>query len=186
MDNIQKAQSIVGYRPKGRPERDFYPTPREGTVGLLDHESFTGYIWEPACGDGAMTRVLQEYGYAVFNSDIEPRTTPAETMDFLKTDLLMTPCIVTNPPFSLAQQFAEHALQLGATKVALLCKLAFLEGQKRTKWLEKSPLQTVYVFKKRLSLYRNGAKLWHGGMIAFAWFVWYKYQGNFPPVIKWI
>ena len=185
-DSVKRAQSIVGCNPIGRPENDFYPTPPAGTIGLLERELLAHDVWEPACGDGAMSIVIESYGHHVFNSDIEPRNGYGMMMDFLKTKELLAPSIVTNPPFRLAQEFAEHALKLGALKVCLLCKLAFLEGQERASWLEQSPLKRVWVFKKRLTLYREGVKLKNGGMIAFAWFVWEQdYVGKYP-MIGWI
>jgi len=185
-ESIKRAQSIVGYHPEGRPENDFYPTPDIGTEGLLERELLSKVVWEPACGDGAMSKVIQKYGYSVVSSDIEPRGF-GERMDFLKTTSLLgnAPSIVTNPPFRIAQEFAEHALELGAIKVCLLCKLAFLEGQERAAWLEQSPLKRVWVFKKRLTLYRDGVKLKNGGMIAFAWFIWERGWQQ-KPTIGWI
>ena len=41
-----------------RPETDFYPTPPEATRALLDVESFYDTVWEPACGDGAISKEL--------------------------------------------------------------------------------------------------------------------------------
>ena len=43
---------------------DFYPTPPDVTHALmkflkLPSENYT--IWEPACGDGSMSKVLSEY-----------------------------------------------------------------------------------------------------------------------------
>ena len=37
---------------------DFYPTPKWATDAWIDNEAFEGAIWEPACGDGTMARVL--------------------------------------------------------------------------------------------------------------------------------
>ena len=39
-----------------RQEDDFYPTPAYVTQALLDNYRFTGEIWEPACGDGRMSK----------------------------------------------------------------------------------------------------------------------------------
>ena len=186
MDKKAKmAQSIVGTSP-GRPKHDFYPTPPIGTEKLLGVENFHGNIWEPACGDGAMSKVLEDAGYMVYSSDlIDYGYKDADIGNFLAYTTLEEPNIVTNPPFILAQEFAEHAFGLGADKVALLCKLAFLEGQKRATWLETTPLKKVHVFKKRLTLYRNGVKMKNSGMIAFAWFVWEK-NWNLAPRVGWI
>lgn len=188
-NSAQKAQSIVGTN-KGmnngveRPELDFYPTPRRGTSALLEVETFEGDIWECACGDGMMGKVLEEK-YKVVSTDIEPRGYGSE-LDFLKSADLLAPNIVTNPPFVIAQEFAEHALGLGCNKLALLCKLAFLEGVARSSWLETTPLKAVYVFKRRLKFTRNGDEnIKGGGMIAFAWFVWERgYSGK--PMVEWL
>jgi hypothetical protein len=190
MNDYKRSQSIVGTN-KGknngieRPEMDFYPTPPRGTHALCDVDGFPSAIWEPACGDGAMSKVLMERGYDVVSTDIEPRGYGTQ-LDFLETVELMAPSIVTNPPFTMAEEFAEHALSLGCKKLALLCKLAFLEGVSRSAWLEKTPLAKVYVFKRRLKFTRNGDEnIKGGGMIAFAWFVWEKgYTGR--PMIGWI
>ncbi|WP_287200654.1 hypothetical protein [Mesorhizobium sp.] len=41
---------------------DYFPTPAWATHALMENESFTGEIWECACGDGAMSRVLESRG----------------------------------------------------------------------------------------------------------------------------
>lgn len=185
MTAISRAHSLVGSNPEGRPENDFYPTPPIGTRALMDVEGFVGDIWEPACGDGAISNVIQlEYGKRVISTDLEPRNFGTQ-LDFLLSNSLLAPNIVTNPPFKIMQEFAQHALDLGCVKLALLGKLAFLEGQERTAWLEESPFKCAYVFRKRLSLYRNGEKMKNSGMIAFAWYVWEKGH-TAEPVIKWI
>ena len=98
---------------------------------------------------------------------------------------LLAPNVITNPPFKIMQEFATHALGLGCEKLCLLGKLAFLEGQDRTKWLETTPFKCAYVFRKRLTLYRYGEKMKNSGMIAFAWYVWEKGHVG-EPVIRWI
>lgn len=189
-NSTKRAQSIAGTN-KGanggvmRPDMDFYPTPRRGTEALLSNVSFDGSIWEPACGDGRMSVVLGEK-YSVISTDIFPRAFGTQ-LDFLSSNELLAPNIVTNPPFILAQQFAQHSLDLGCDKLALLCKLAFLEGIERSEWLETTPLQSVMVFKRRLKFTRDGQedKIKGGGMIAFAWFVWQRgYLGL--PTISWV
>lgn len=48
---------------------DFYPTPPWASRALLSYEEFTGDIWECACGDGAMSNVLEETGQTIISSD---------------------------------------------------------------------------------------------------------------------
>jgi hypothetical protein len=142
--NISRAHSLIGYNPVGRPKNDFYPTPPKGTLGLLSIEKFNGPIWECACGDGAMSKVLESAGYEVISTDIEPRGYGTQ-LDFLLTDKLFAPNIVTNPPFKHSQLFATIALRLRCEKLAFLEKLTFLETKTRTEWLETTPLKNVWV-----------------------------------------
>lgn len=167
-----RARSIVGSS-AGRPENDFYPTPPEATLALLSREHFTGSIWEPACGDGAICRVLEQQGYRdIIASDLIDRGYGEAPHDFLRSTR-RADNIVTNPPFTLAQQFVEHSLAATNGKVAMLCKLVFLEGQKRKAFFENTPLARVHVFSKRVNFYREGERGKLGtSMMAFAWFVW--------------
>ncbi len=180
-----RAQSIVGTS-AGRPENDWYPTPPEATLALLRAESFTGSIWEPACGDGAICRVLASEGYHdVRASDLIDRGYGEAPCDFL-TSTRTADNIITNPPFTLAQQFVEKSLSCTTGKVAMLCKLVFLEGQKRKAFFESTPLARVHVFSKRVNFYREGERGKLGtSMMCFAWFVFeHGYTGE--PVIRWI
>lgn len=183
--SVKTAQSIVGTNNDGgRPGNDFYPTPPEGTLGLLKVETFDGDIWEPACGDGSMSMVLESAGYNVISTDIEPRGYGTYG-DFFLYSIPLAPNIVTNPPFRLVREFADRSLSLGCNKIALLCKLSFLEGKERGAWFPNTPLKWVYVFMRRLNMTRNGEPMTGSGMIAFAWFVWEKnYIGR--PMIGWI
>lgn len=186
---LKRAQSLVGTS-AGRPDDDFYPTPPEATAALLAHEKFEGMIWEPACGDGAICRVLEDHGYTIKATDLNYRGYGVGDTDFLNQIEACNadanpPNIITNPPFKLAEEFIWKSLSLTTGKVAMLCKLQFLEGAKRKKMFESTPLKTVYVFSKRLTMTRNGEKMKNSGMIAFAWFVWeHGYTGE--PTVKWL
>ncbi len=180
---ISLAHSIIGVS-HGRPEHDFYPTPSFATISLLQKEKFEGLIWEPACGDGAISKVLEEKGYTVWSTDLYDYGYGNVGVDFLHSYKKVSN-IITNPPYKLAQAFVEHALECTERKVAMLLKLQFLEGVGRYKFFKSSPLKNVYVFSKRLSMNRNGIKMKNKGMICFAWFVWeHGYKGQ--PIINWI
>ena len=171
-----------------REPNDFYPTPPEGTTALLSRESFTGQIWEPACGDGAISKVLIDAGYDVLSTDLVDRGYGQHGVDFLMEHGRVVDNIVTNPPFKLAEQFLLHALPRARNKVALLCRLAWLEGEGRRKIFESTPLAHVWVFSRRLNINRSGiapAYPGQGGLIAFAWYVWeIGYCG--PPTLGWL
>jgi hypothetical protein len=107
-------------------------------------------------------------------------------VDFLMERRLRASHVITNPPFKLAEPFVRHALDLGATKVALLLRLAWLEGMSRKKLFESSPIARIHVSSRRFAMLRNGTDGGAGGgsMIAFAWFVWdNEHKG--PPRVCW-
>lgn len=181
---LKRAQSIVGTS-KGRPENDFYPTPPEAVEALLAVEKFDGLIWEPACGDGAICKVLESHGHDVLATDLIYRGHGEGDHDFFASPHRAAN-IITNPPYKLGERFVRHSLSRTTGKVAMLMKLAFLEGAKRKSLYETTPIKAVYVFSKRLSLYRNGVKgEYSSGMIAYAWLVWdHSHKG--PPTLGWL
>lgn len=171
---------------ENREKDDFYPTPPEGTLALLGVESFTGKIWEPACGDGAISKVLIDHGYEVYSTDLVDRGYGQARVDFLM-ECQTCDNIITNPPFKLALPFVKHALALTTGKVAMLVRLAWLEGIERREMFETTPLARVWVFSKRLTMVRGGDESLRGGgsMTAFAWLVWeHGYEGK--PTLGWV
>lgn len=187
---LTNAQRFVrGQAPdaENREKDDFYPTPPAATEALLRVERFEGAIWECACGDGAISQVLEAQGYDVVSTDLVARGYGTPRVDFLLERQALAPNIVTNPPFKNAEAFAAHAVALASGKVAMLFRLAFLAGQARRRFFESTPLSAVWVFSKRLAIARGRQALPMdgGGMIDFAWFVWdHAHQG--PPRLGWV
>lgn len=120
-----------------RNKTDFYPTPPDVTVALLDFLESRGLlrprgttIWEPACGSGEMVRAMIDRGYNVYYSDLYPVPADMKSVDFLATKTSPGSWIITNPPFSQADAFIQHALEL-QTPCAFLLKSQFWHAQKR-------------------------------------------------------
>ncbi len=157
---------------------DFYPTPRWATFALIESEGFTGDIWEPACGDGAMSDVLAETGNQIISSDLYDRGYGESDHDYLATTR-RAPNIITNPPFNCAEGFVETGLRAAGQKFALLLRLAFLEGANRANTIfHKYPPSRVWVFSERITFYPKGAVVAGSGTTAYAWFVWDKSKAN--------
>ncbi len=118
-----------------RSKTDFYPTPPDVTVALLRFLrsrfllSECDLIWEPACGDGDMAKVMEKKGYSVTASDLYRTDYATEELDFLTADRRCD-WIITNPPFSQAEAFIRHALELGKP-CAFLLKSQFWHAQRR-------------------------------------------------------
>jgi len=164
-----------------RKKSDFYETPYSLTRLLLDKEKLVGEILEPAIGDGAIGKVLNEYQYSYMGYDLEN--------DFLKqTQKYDT--IITNPPYSISQKFILKAKENARKKILFLLPLSYLHGKKRYDeiWTDKVfPLAKVYIFTRYSLLgeeLRQDGKH-NTGMMVYAWFVWEKkHKGE--PVIGWL
>jgi hypothetical protein len=159
---------------------DLYETPPAAVEALIRVEALPARIWEPACGRGAIVNVLRARGHAVTASDLVDYGIPITAEGHYLRDFLTechapvgTDTIVTNPPFKIAGEFVEHAIEL-CPRVFMLLRLAFLESERRTRILEGRGLARIHVFRNRLPMmHRDG---WSGprassGM-SFAWFCW--------------
>lgn len=174
---------VTGSKAAKHSERghDVYETPEPAIEALLKIEPLPHHIWEPACGPGAIVRVLRDHGHTVWATDLVDHGCPdsEKRVDFLmeRQSRIDVEAIVTNPPFKLATQFVEHALAL-APKVVMLLRLAFLESGKRTKILEGGNLARVHVFRNRLPMMHR--QNWAGpkstSAVPFAWFVWDRFH----------
>lgn len=168
-----------------REKDDFYRTPPGATLALLDVEKFPAKIWEPACGDGALSNILLGRGFEVVSTELIDRSYGETGRDFLLERELLAPAIITNPPFKLADEFVLHGLNLGAEKVAIFMRLAWLEGEERRKrlWSHRPPAR-IWVFSSRQTLWRGDdpEPKSTGGAIAFAWYVWERGVIRTPSV----
>jgi len=128
----------------GRVPADFYPTPPEVTQALLDfyNGSFPRRVWEPACGDGTMVSTLQANGHQVVGTDLFDRGCGTGGVDFFSADPDAHPAdaLVTNPPFTLAEQFIERALLLDRYQVvAMVLKSQYWHAKSRESLFRRFP-----------------------------------------------
>ena len=163
---------------------DLYETPEVATEALLRVENLPHGIWEPACGPGAIVRVLRRHGHTVYATDlVDYGSSDQDTSgwDFLleRQPPIGVEAILTNPPYKIADAFVAHALEL-CPKVVMLLRLAFLESERRAPILDSGHLARVHVFRSRLPMMHRAR--WDGpratSSLAFAWFVWNRdHQG---------
>lgn len=164
---------------------DFFPTPAWATYALIDNESFQGEIWESACGNGAMSKVLENSSRSVISSDLYDRGYGEIGIDFL-TQNKYVDNIVTNPPYNSAEGFVRSGINQSRNKFALLLRLAFLEGANRANTIfSKCPPSRVWVFSERITFYPAGKQQKGTGTTAYAWFVWDK-NASSNTELKWI
>jgi len=174
-------EKVIKATPKGnarssgyvRNSHDWHQESAASVDALLDVERFDGVVWDPACGSYNIPDRCVARGLEAVGSDILDRSGRGFLVDFFATDHLLAPFIVTNPPFVYAQRFVEHALKLGAAKVAIIQRLAFLEGQERGKMFRATPPARVWVFSSRQSMPPGGMDVpAQNRSTAYAWLVW--------------
>jgi len=188
MSNIRKVFSTLGasnHSKNEREENDYYATDPRAVQMLFDLEQFDNYILEPCCGQGHLSKAMEEMGKTVLSSDIIERNY-GYTKDFFTIENFNGD-IVTNPPYSLAQEFIEHSLKIvpEGKKVAMFLRVLFLESKRRKELFEKYPPKKVYVSSSRIKCAKYGDfNSIKSSALAYAWFVWEKgYKGE--TILKW-
>ena len=132
-----------------RAAHDYYPTPPAATRALLAAESFPGSIWEPACGEGHIAKVLADAGHDVVATDLVDYGFGEPGRDFLAERACLATHIITNPPYGrgLGDAFCRHAIALTAQtggKVAMLLPVQSLCHPLRHPFFEKYPPAVIY------------------------------------------
>ena len=160
--NKQASRINGGNSTYGRKEKDYYPTPPEVTVALLETlgipKLFT--IWEPACGRGHMVKTMESMGYHIIGTDIQNGT------DFLKAPLVDCDWIITNPPFSLADKFIRRCWE-HKKPFALLLKAQYWNAAKRITLFQECRPLLVMPLTWRPDFTGKG-----GAMMDMSWCVW--------------
>lgn len=156
-----------------RHKSDFYQTPEECTIALMKHLPHwrQRITWEPACGDGAISRVLTRMGCPmVVNSDYRPTMLPGITVrDFIGSTLpLGVQQIVTNPPFNRATEFIEQAASF-KVPFAFLLKVQFFHVERNRKlFTETGPLAVLPMSWRPAMAPERG----DNPTMEFVWCVW--------------
>lgn len=179
--------SSAASKPQNREAEDFYATPVSVVRQLLAVEAFEGSIWEPCCGNGAISTVLEAASYSVVSTDLMDRGYGCPFIDFLMETRTLGANIVTNPPFADAPAFVRKALALCGGKVAFLLKLGFLEGP--TKQDLHRRLSRVWVIRRRVTFLKGGREHTRsqgkGGIHTYAWFI-FDPSHTGAPTIGWL
>jgi hypothetical protein len=137
----------ASYRAWERKPSDFYPTPFDVTQSLMPLVKVIvrdgGSIWEPCCGNMDMSRVLEWHGYEVTSTDLRETGQGIGGFDFINDDpeekwgwIPEPEMIVMNPPFSLAAEFIERALEF-TPNVACLVKIDYWNAVSRLPLFER-------------------------------------------------
>ena len=188
-----RTKTTARFARRGRAAFEFYPTPPEATRALLSVEKFDGDIWEPACGNGAISKELIAAGYRVISTDLIDRQFGQGGHDFLKSEKPLAKHIITNPPYGthgLGDAFVRKALihtrQTGGSVAMLLNLRSLCNLDRHKRWLNTPP-SAIYALD-RITCWPNGIPGRYGDHIAkqqYYWAVW-KPGNNGHPRFWWL
>lgn len=174
------SSAVMAQRKEPHDSLDFFPTPLWATRALCEYltrQHCEGKsVWEPACGEGHMVRVLKEYFQTVHASDVH--SYGQDIVDDFLFDFPDAPdvdWIITNPPFRLAAEFAHTGIERAKIGVALFVRIAFLEGiaRFRTLFTPHRPT-TILQFTERVPLLKGRVEQGATTATAYCWILWSK------------
>jgi len=211
-----RSSAVRAQRVEALDSLDDFPTPPWAGRALCEHLLMMGCpigsqsAWEPAANRGALFHGLTGYFDQTHASDIYDYgyVRNCHTTDFLWTgsedEFAPVDWIITNPPFRLAEQFIDRALDVAKVGCAMLLRTGFLHGGARYERLFKDrPPTRVLHFAERVvmlkgRLVRSGETDWIGTQIAretnldapvkkastatdYSWFIWLDDRDPMPP-----
>jgi len=157
--------NIIGGDQGSRSEKDYYPTPAIVThtlMQVLDLPSHTR-VWEPAAGTFDMALVLSQYVGAVTCTDIQ---TGQDFLSYTSTEPF--DWIITNPPFSQAEEFIRRAHSFNVP-FAMLLKGHYWHAKTRMALFNECQPHFVMPLTWRPS-FKIGK---NNPMLEMCWCVWY-------------
>lgn len=198
-------RAVMASRREAPDSLEFFPTPPWATRALCEHvlelavpRSDTDKhgapivplsVWEPAAGEGHMTEVLREYFASVYASDVFDYGRGYALGAFVASkiglvdDMARCPSepdwVITNPPFSLSEQFVMRGLQVARLGVAILIRSQWLEGIERYQQIFSTvPPTTIAHFVERVPMTKGKWDPEASTATSYIWVVWEKRRGG--------
>ena len=147
---------------------DFYPTPEEAFMPMLnriDFSKITTFI-EPCAGDFRIFNKIPDY----IKKDWCEIMLEKDYLDYKFKDVDL---IVTNPPFSIAMEFLEKSLK-EAKVVCYLQRLNWLGSKTRKDFWNRNTPDKIFVLSKRPQFKRELGLGSGSDSTEYAWFIWDK------------
>lgn len=168
---------------------DFYETPVRAIMPMLPKLTKDGIkVLEPCAGRGAIVKAIKSYCSAEITS-IEIQENFKDYLDqpiigdFLQTESSpIYDLVMTNPPFSQAEEFIKHARKFIKSdgKLAFLLRLPFIAGVKRYNLFKEFCPYEINVLSQRPKF--GGSNI---DSCDYAWICWNKSSSE-QTSINWI
>lgn len=189
-----RSSAVMQQRSEPHDSLDDFPTPPWATRALCEFLASqfgvgaTTSCREPAANRGHMARPLGEYFGSVEASDVHDYGAGYPVQDYLFGPApAMVDWTITNPPFKLAEQFIERALETSEEGVAMIVRSAFLESIGRYERLfSVEPPAFVMQFTERVVMHKGRLAPEGSTATAYAWLVWSKRPKACAPHFAWI
>lgn len=149
-----RSTAVMQRRVEPHDSLDYFPTPPWATraaceflAAELDEDLSWQTVWEPACGEGFMSRPLGDYFERTVATDVHRYTPDHGICDFLQEGppYVHAEWIFTNPPFKAAQRFIELARHRAKRGVVMFVRGSFTEGDERYHALFRPEIRPSYV-----------------------------------------
>jgi len=161
---LSKKERII--LPLSHKPSDDFQTPPEAFDPLIPFLNLSWTIWEPAAGEGNLVTHFRKNGFMCWGTDI------LTGHDFLVDEPMFNfDCIITNPPYSLKDQFLARCYALGKP-FALLLPLTALEGTVRQQHYRAYGVQLLFL-PKRVHFQRPCMTGRTSCYFAVAWYTWH-------------
>lgn len=173
---------------------DYYATPKSlvWCAKHLFHEAIsTDYlITEPCCGDGAISKALNDIGYGVIENDLYNKRKGIMHNDLLKSNLdeWCSPNVITNFPFSIWDDCVMAVLaKENLNALITIGRLNYLSTQSRLESPMWKHLKEIWIFSRYVD-YRTEPRddgQFNVGAMATGFFYFVKKEVA-HPVIKFV
>lgn len=188
--------AVSGKRHDRKDKTDDFPTPSWATRALVEEvlhkinvPTNQMTVWEPAANRGFMVRPLEEYFGSVLATDkYDYGLYP--TLDFLSVSPHEAPpveFIITNPPFSQAEEFIEKSLKIATVGVCMLTRTSFLESNGRyDRLFSTRPPTLICQFAERVPMIKERVSKTASTATSYCWLVWDAQNAPNNSVFSWI
>lgn len=145
-------RSMISYIKNDK--NDEYYTPEYAVKPLLKYLPKNKVIWECTdFGKSNITKILKENGYKVVSTN-------KKEIDFLNDDVDFDfDIIITNPPYSLKDDFLKRCYEYGKP-FCLLLPITSLEGIKRGKLFRENGIELIVLDKRCNFINSNDKNNW--------------------------
>ena len=134
-----------------------------------------------------MSKELKRLGYNVVKeTDLFDRGYGDIGVDFFKVNEVFQGNTITNPPYSLINDWIKHSLEITSNKVYLFCRIQTIETIKRYEIFKDNPPSLICPFVKRIKCYMNGIKKDYSSAVCYAWFIWDNKDDSGVTRVKWL